>query len=155
MPQTTQTTADQARLFESFNKQVATFNVLYTKLHHYHWQVKGPHFFTLHAKFEELYQEVAGYMDEVAERLLTIGGKPIGTLQESLEYSLISEAVGHETADQMIETLSRDLSLIGTELQEAIKHAEILEDDVTADLFVGIRSSLDKHGWMLEAYLGK
>lgn len=54
------------------NQQIADFNVLYTKLHRFHWYVKGPQFFTLHEKFEEFYNETADYIDEYAERLLAI-----------------------------------------------------------------------------------
>lgn len=57
------------------NKQVATWIVLYTKIHNFHWYVKRPQFFTLHAKFEELFNEVTLHMDEIAERLLTLGGR--------------------------------------------------------------------------------
>ena len=58
------------QLVAAMNKAVANYNVLYMKLHHFHWFVKGPEFFTLHEKFEELYDEVTGYTDEIAERLL-------------------------------------------------------------------------------------
>ena len=61
-------------LNKELNKQVANWSVLYTKLHNFHWYVKGPSFFTLHAKFEELYNEATLNMDEIAERLLTLGG---------------------------------------------------------------------------------
>ena len=58
-----------AKLQEVLNRQIAGWSVLYTKLHNFHWYVKGPHFFTLHAKFEELYNLATANMDEVAERL--------------------------------------------------------------------------------------
>ena len=64
------------------NKQVATLGVLYIRLHQFHWYVKGPHFYTLHEKFEELYDETTANLDEVAERLLAIGGEPYSTLSE-------------------------------------------------------------------------
>ena len=79
-------------LFNVLNKQVANWTVLYTKLHNFHWNVKGPHFFTLHAKFEELYTEAAGHIDSLAERVLSIGGKPVGTLAACLNTASITEA---------------------------------------------------------------
>lgn len=57
-------------LVDSVNVQVANFTVLYEKLHHYHWFVIGHHFFTLHEKFEELYNEITSTLDEMAERVL-------------------------------------------------------------------------------------
>ncbi|MBY8909064.1 DNA starvation/stationary phase protection protein, partial [Salinicoccus roseus] len=59
---------------EALNLQVANFTVLWTKLHNYHWYVKGHNFFSLHDKFEELYDTASTYVDELAERLLAIGG---------------------------------------------------------------------------------
>ena len=57
-------------LIQAINKQVANWTVLYVKLHHYHWFVTGHHFFTLHEKFEELYDEANGHIDVLAERIL-------------------------------------------------------------------------------------
>ena len=66
-------------LEQVLNQQIANWNVLYTKLHQFHWYVKGPHFFNLHAKFEELYEEAASTIDEFAEQLLANSGSPIST----------------------------------------------------------------------------
>lgn len=47
---------------------------------------------SLHEKFEELYNEASQYVDDLAERILAIGGNPVGTLKESLEISIVDEA---------------------------------------------------------------
>ena len=78
------------------NKQVANWTVAFTKLHNFHWYVKGPNFFSLHTKFEELYDEASQYVDDLAERILAVGGNPVGTLKESLEMSIIDETVDGE-----------------------------------------------------------
>ena len=78
----------QKTLDKQLNELVATWSVLYTKLHNYHWYVSGPSFFTLHTKFEELYNEVTLNLDEIAERILSKGGKPVATLKEHLELSM-------------------------------------------------------------------
>lgn len=137
------------------NKQVANLNVLYTKLHNFHWYVKGPQFFVLHAKFEELYNEVAEKMDAVAERLLTIGGKPYGTLKEVMHHATINEAAGHEHADQMVKQVIQDFIQLVNEFGEAIIAAENAGDNVTADLFTSMSGELEKHIWMLNAYVGE
>jgi starvation-inducible DNA-binding protein len=67
------------QLTDIVNKQIANWSVLYIKLHNYHWYVKGPQFFTLHEKFEQLYNEAALHIDELAERLLALGGAPVAT----------------------------------------------------------------------------
>lgn len=137
------------------NKQVANLNVMYTKLHNYHWNVKGPQFFTLHAKFEELYNEITEKMDSVAERLLTIGGKPYATLKEVMNNTSINEATGNENADQMVKQLIQDFIQLVNEFGAAILAAEKAGDHVTADLFTSMAGELEKHVWMLNAYVGE
>lgn len=69
-------------LFEKLNEYLANQQVMYIKLHNLHWYVKGRSFFTLHAKLEELYDQTAQIMDEVAERLLALGGSPVASLKK-------------------------------------------------------------------------
>lgn len=150
---TTQLTS-HTELQAALNRQTANWSLLGIKLHHYHWYVSGAQFFTLHEKFEELYNEAAGYVDELAERLLAIGGKPASTMKQYLELSRLQEARGGESAQEMTAELVRDFSVIDGELQAAISEAEGLQDQPTADLLIGIRASIQKHMWMLNAFLG-
>lgn len=147
--------AELNTLSKILNKQVANFNVLYVKLHNFHWYVKGPHFFTLHGKFEELYDEVTEHMDEIAERLLTIGGKPVATMKGYLEESSIQEAKGTENEEEMVTTLKTDMSIIAKELKQGMEEAENQRDEATADMLLGIHTAFEKHIWMLRSFLGK
>ncbi|WP_186579017.1 Dps family protein [Aquibacillus kalidii] len=146
-------TNEHVQLLDELNMQLANWNVLYTKLHNYHWYVAGQDFFTLHEKFEELYTEAAGYIDEIAERILTIGGKPLATLSDYLNHSSLKEATGSEDAREMVINLVEDFNAIVSESKEVIEVAEDQGDEVTADMFTGIRVSLEKHSWMFRAYL--
>jgi starvation-inducible DNA-binding protein len=137
------------------NKQIANWNVLYVKLHNYHWYVKGEQFFTLHTKFEELYTEAAVHIDELAERLLSIGGEPIATMRQYIETSSVEEAAGEETAKQMVQSIISDFSTVIEELKAGMAQAEEANDETTGDMLLAIHSSLEKHVWMLKAYLGK
>lgn len=148
-------TKNPQKLEQLLNQQVANLNVLYTKLHHFHWFVKGENFFTLHAKFQELYEEVTLQLDEVAERLLALKLKPVSSLKDSLAAATIKEAGGNENATQMVQQIIADFTQLRQEAQGAITFAEEQEDSVTADLLTGIAASLDKHVWMLNAYLAK
>ncbi|MCP3772988.1 DNA starvation/stationary phase protection protein [Paenibacillus sp. MZ04-78.2] len=136
------------------NNQIANWSVLYVKLHNYHWYVKGPQFFTLHTKFEELYTEAALHVDELAERLLALGGKPVATMSGSLRLATVREAEGEETAEQMVASLVNDFNLIVAELKIGMKYAESVQDETTGDLLLAVHSSLEKHVWMLNAFLG-
>lgn len=142
-----------SKLNQILNKEVANFGLLYTKLHNYHWYVKGKGFFTLHGKFEELYDKVTEYQDEVAERLLTIGGSPVATLKDVLSTATLKEATGKETPDEMIKNLAADFETLIEEMKEGIKVANEEGDDVTADMFVGMSKDLQKTVWMLKAFL--
>ncbi|PLR98245.1 Dps family protein [Bacillus sp. T33-2] len=142
-----------AEVIQAVNKQVANWTVLYVKLHNYHWYVKGHHFFTLHEKFEELYNEAAEIIDEFAERVLALEGGPVGTMKECLELSTVKEAAGTEKEEDMVRTLSDDFSRMVDELQEAIELAERAEDEGTADMLLGVKKRLRKHIWMFKAYL--
>ncbi|MBP2000709.1 starvation-inducible DNA-binding protein [Paenibacillus shirakamiensis] len=153
MPTQIQST-QQATLEQHLNLQVANWTLLYTKLHHIHWYLSGPHFFTLHVKFEELFTEAGTYLDEIAERLLSIGGRPIATLKETLSTATIQEAKGTQEPNAWVAETIRDFAQLVTELKEARQVAEEAQDGVTEDLLLSIQSKLDKHIWMLQSYLG-
>ncbi|MNV81984.1 DNA protection during starvation protein 1 [compost metagenome] len=138
----------------ALNRQTANWTLLGIKLHNYHWFVTGPQFFTLHEKFEEFYNEAAGYVDELAERLLAIGGKPAATIKEYLALSSLQEATGGESAKDMVAALVKDFGVLVEESKALIGLAEESGDQPTADLLIGIRSTLEKHVWMLSAFLG-
>ena len=140
-------------LEQVMNQQLANWNVLYTKLHRFHWYVKGPHFFTLHAKFEELYEEAAGTIDELAERLLIAGGKPISTLKEYIQYASIEETSENLTAEEMVQNVVNDFSQLISELKVGKVVAEQCNDEVTSDMFTEIIEKLSKHNWMLTSFL--
>ena len=142
----------QQDVVKELNQQVANWTVAYTKLHNFHWYVKGPNFFSLHEKFEELYNEASQYVDDLAERILAIGGNPVGTLKESLEISIVDEA-GKITHEQMVEAFSNDLTHISEQLVKSIEVAGEGGDDVSEDMFIGMKNSVDKHNWMFKSYL--
>ncbi|NWQ43070.1 DNA starvation/stationary phase protection protein [Bacillus sp. EB106-08-02-XG196] len=140
-------------LEQVMNQQLANWNVLYTKLHRFHWYVKGPQFFTLHAKFEELYEEAAGTIDELAERLLITGGMPISTLREYIEFATVEETTDILTAEEMVQAIVNDFSRLISELKTGKEAAEMENDEVTSDMFTELIEKLSKHNWMLTSFL--
>lgn len=141
-------------LYTALNVQIANWSVLYTKLHRYHWYVKGPLFFTLHEKFEELYNEAAGVVDEAAERLLSIGGKPAATMKEYLNLATLEETHGENKANEMVSSLVRDYTQLKEELNTLAELADENGQHSINDLAVGLIAKIDTHVWMLSAYLG-
>lgn len=147
--------AKQTTLEHQLNELVASWSVLYTKLHNYHWYVNGPTFFTLHTKFEELYTEAALRLDELAERILSRGEKPVATLKEQLAISLVKEATGKEDATKMVATIVKDFTKVKDAAAKTMSAASEAGDDRTEDLLNSVIQSLEKHIWMLNAFLGE
>lgn len=141
-------------LIEVLNKQVANWALLYVKLHNFHWNVKGEQFFTLHTKFEELYNEAALHLDELAERVLTLQGEPLATMRDYLNTASVKEATDDKTANNMVKQLVDDFTLMIEELLAGMNTAQEQNDETTADMLLAIHASLQKHAWMLRAYLG-
>jgi starvation-inducible DNA-binding protein len=154
MAKVTSSKAQKTTLEQVLNQQVANLNVLYVKVHNYHWYVRGEKFFTLHVKFEEIYNDITLKMDEVAERLLTIKGSPVATMKEFLDITTIQEAKGNEDAGKMVQNLIEDLATVSEEILEGIELAEQATDHVTADILTGIKGDFEKHMWMLRSLLG-
>ncbi|CQR47395.1 DNA protection during starvation protein 1 [Paraliobacillus sp. PM-2] len=144
---------NKKQLVDELNMQLANWNVLDTKLHAYHWYVTGPDFFVLHEKFEAWYNEAAEYIDELAERILTIGDKPIASMKEYLKHSSLEEATGEESTKEMVQQLKEDFTRVVSESKEIVQMAEELGDQPTADFFIGVTATLQKHIWMMNAYL--
>lgn len=142
------------QLSDVLNKQIANWSVLFVKLHNFHWYVKGGQFFTLHLKFEELYTEAALHIDNLAERVLAIKGKPLAAMKDYLQVSSVKEALGHENASEMVASVIADFETVIAELKEGMKAAEAADDETTGDMLLAIHTSLEKHVWMLSSFLG-
>ncbi|GAA0351202.1 non-heme iron-binding ferritin Fri [Alkalibacterium iburiense] len=138
------------------NSLVATQGVFYTRLHQFHWYIKGPHFFALHEKFEELYDKVTEDMDEVAERLLAIGGEPYSTLQEFTEHSVIKENPEDKNLSEtdMVRAVIEDYETLRTSLDKGIQLTEDAGDFVSNDMLIAMKENVDLTIWMLQAFLG-
>jgi len=143
----------KSSLEQLLNEQVANLNVLYVKLHNYHWYVKGTNFFRLHAKFEELYNEVTEQMDAIAERMLALKWTPAASLKEYLDLATIQEATGKEKPQAMVQHVLEDLATLTEAYNEGIGLADQAEDNVTSDLLTGYLGKWEKQMWMLRAYL--
>ncbi|HEX7064930.1 MAG TPA: DNA starvation/stationary phase protection protein [Bacillales bacterium] len=146
---------ENQRLINFLNQEVSNFVVLYVKLHRYHWFIQGRHFFGLHEKFEELYEEAAGYIDDLAERVLAIGGKPLATMSKYLDETTLKEAEADDKEPEMLSTLHADLTQIAAELKEGEDLAAEYEDEPSADLMIQIEGALEKHAWMIRAAMGE
>ena len=119
-----------------------------------HWNVKGPQFIALHELFDDIHKDVRDFVDQVAERIMQLGGSAEGTLQATVHrshlptYSLdIMQDLDHA------EALSNSLAFYGKCIREDVSVLEKLEDPGTVDLFVKILRKTDKDLWFVESHL--
>ncbi len=139
---------------EQLNTLLADYQVHYQKLRNYHWNVRGPLFFGLHLKFEELYGGAALKVDEIAERVLALGTKPLSTLAAQLEAATLAEDSGDPDAQTMVANLLADLEALNTSIRAVVKAAGDAGDDATVNLIEPFADEQEKTAWMLKAFLG-
>ena len=139
----------------SLNTLLASYQVMYFNVRAAHWMIKGENFFELHKVFETAYTEAAANIDEIAERILTLGAVPLLTGSELLKRSQLKErsASGEESA--CIKQLHEDLSKLTGLEKEAVHLAEDSGDVVTADLLTGYMAAQQKTMWMLSQFLNR
>ncbi len=142
------------KLTERLNTYLADQMVMYIKLHNLHWYVTGRGFFKLHEKFEELYDETAKIIDDIAERILALGEKPVANMKKALELTNTKELTDDFIeADDAIRALKKDVEYWIRDTKAIIELAETEHDVVTADIFTGYLTEYEKLLWMLRAYI--
>lgn len=101
------------------NHLLADLVVEYHKLQNFHWYVKGGDFFQAHAKLEEYYDGINGAIDEVAESILMIGGKPLASLKDFLAESSIQEASAeYRSSSEVIDEVIEDFDYLLGEVRD-------------------------------------
>ncbi|MFV0350737.1 MAG: Dps family protein [Oscillospiraceae bacterium] len=140
-------------LYQKMNQYLANQQVAYIKLHNLHWYVTGKSFFTLHAKFEDLYNQTATIIDDVAERLLALGQKPIASMKKALEITTVKELDDEIiSSGHAVRKLIADIEFWINDTSEIVKLAEEAGDGVTADQFNNYLGEYQNLLWMLGAY---
>jgi starvation-inducible DNA-binding protein len=136
------------------NQQLADTFDLYSQTKQAHWNVKGAQFFPLHELFEKLAQELADYVDMIAERATALGGLALGTVRMSAANSQLPECE-LDITDSMptVEALAERYAALAASTRQAIESAEDQKDADTADLLTEVSRALDKALWFLEAHL--
>ena len=143
-------------LVDHLNILLANYQVHYQKLRGCHWNVKGNDFFTLHIKFEELYNNAQLTIDELAERILTLGKSPYSTFTAYIDTADIKEIkTDGLDAEKMVEAILDDFKkLIELEREVIENAAQNANDEGTADMVIGFMKFKEKTSWMLRAWLG-
>lgn len=138
------------------NQVVADLYVAHIALHQVHWYMRGRGFLVWHPKMDEYMDSLDGYLDEISERLITLGGKPYSTLTEFLQHSEIEEEEGEfRNVEESLERVLAIYRYLIALFQKALDVTDEEGDDVTNDIFVGAKAELEKTVWMLAAELGQ
>ena len=144
-----------AEVAHSLGKILADEFVLYTKTRKAHWNVEGPDFYNKHIFFENQYGELEKVIDDVAERIRTLGHFPPATLKEFLELThLTEESRGSNDSLTFIRELLGDHESILIHLRENINaFADALHDAGSSDYITGLMEKHEKMAWMLRSHL--
>lgn len=141
------------QLAQKLNALLADYQVFYINARGFHWNITGEKFFELHAKFEELYNDLLVKVDEVAERILTIGHTPLHSFTDYIKVSAIKEATnvsnGKEGMGLVLEAF-RELIKLQREISSL---AQDTGDEGTAALMSDYIREQEKLVWMYSAYL--
>ncbi len=143
-------------IVDELNDYLANYHIHYQKLRGAHWNVKGKSFFTLHVKFEELYTNAVATIDELAERILTLGKAPLSTYQDYINTATIKEinTIGVQDV-QLVEAILEDFTALIEMERKLMELTAAHGDDGTNDMINRFMQFKEKNTWMLRAFCGK
>jgi starvation-inducible DNA-binding protein len=142
------------KLIALLNEQLADTFDLFSQAKQAHWNVKGPQFHQLHELFDDLAEQVEGYVDLIAERATALGGTALGTVRMAAGASRLTEyPLDAGGSMQHVEALAVRFAALAATTRSAIDAATGHGDADTADLFTEVSRGLDKGLWFLEAHV--
>ena len=140
-------------LGDKLNVLLSNLQVLYINTRGFHWNIKGDNFFELHLKFEELYTDLQLKIDEVAERILTLGHVPDHSYSAYLRHAKIKEVVNQGNGKDALKSVMDSLSILLEEEREILQLAAEANDEGTNALMSDYIRQQEKLVWMFCAYL--
>lgn len=145
---------DKARkLADRLNQLLANYQMFYMNTRGFHWNIKGDKFFELHLKFEELYTDAQMKIDEIAERILTLGERPLHNFEDYIKYAKIkpvkNEADGHRAVQAVVDGFAVLLPLE----REILELSDESDDEGTNALMSDYIREQEKLVWMYSSFL--
>lgn len=132
---------------------LADFQVYYTNIRGFHWNIKGKDFYVMHAQFENIYNNVAEKIDEIAERILMLDGVPAHKFSEYLTKSKIRETGYISGSDEAIQHVMESTGYFLEQERKILKFASEAGDEATVAMMSDYIKEQEKQLWMLTAYL--
>ena len=137
----------------SLQQLLADFQVYYTNLRGFHWNIKGHDFFVLHSQFEKMYDDTAEKVDEIAERILMLG--PANKFSDYLKVANINEVDKISNGEQALNNILQSISYLIGEERKILSIASQSGDEVTVSMMSDYLQEQEKLVWMLTAYNSK
>jgi starvation-inducible DNA-binding protein len=141
-------------LTQELNHLLSDFHIFYQNTRGFHWNIKGKRFFELHMKFEEFYTESLTAIDEIAERILTIGGAPLHTFDDYREVSDLKVYKNISADTECVEAVKEQYIQLIAQENKVKDIASEIGDNETEDMMIGLINTQQKTIWMLNAWLG-
>lgn len=140
------------KVVESLQQLLADYQVFYTNLRGFHWNITGHSFFTLHSKFEEMYNDTAEKIDEIAERILMLSGVPANKFSDYLKVAKVKEVSGVSCGEEALNNILDTYKNIIADERKILALASEAADEATVSLMSGYLTEQEKLIWMLVAY---
>jgi starvation-inducible DNA-binding protein len=138
----------------ALNQLLADEHVLYNKTRNYHWSVEGPSFMEFHKLYEGQYDRLAEIIDDIAERIRTIGHYAEGRLKELLKLASLEEPPAPTDQAKQIANLEADHETLIIRLRKLINEFDEKYKDIgSSDFVTGLLKEHEKMAWMLRSYL--
>ena len=144
-----------AYVVSALHQLLADFQVHYTNLRGFHWDIKGHGFFVLHGKFEDMYNDAAEKVDEIAERILMLGGTPANKFSDYLKVANVNEVDKVSNGDEALNNILQSISYLIGEERKILSIASQAGDEVTVSMMSDYLKEQEKLVWMLVAYNSK
>ncbi|MFP4288119.1 MAG: Dps family protein [Bacteroidales bacterium] len=142
-------------LIGKLNDLLANYQVFYQNVRGFHWNIKGSKFFELHAKFEELYDDLHAKIDEIAERVLTLGGTPMHTFGDYMHMSDVKPLKNVSKDVDCVNGILDGLKEIIAKQRDIIDYTAGMDDEGTNDMAIQYTREQEKLVWMYTAWISK
>ncbi len=136
----------------NLNDLLANYQVFYLNTRGFHWNIKGEKFFELHLKFEELYNDLLVKIDEIAERVLTLGETPLHSFSDYLEQSAVKEAKNITGAQDSVSSLLEAFKVLLKKQREILDLSADADDEGTNAMMSDYIREQEKLVWMYSAF---
>lgn len=143
------------KLADKLNNLLADYMMFYQNTRGLHWNIKGEKFFELHLKFEELYTNLLLKVDEVAERILTLGATPLHTFDDYKKTAKIQSVKNFSDGKQGVKTILEAFEILIVRQRELLNLSAVAGDEGTNALMSDFIREQEKLVWMYSSYLNK